>query len=339
MVADALELVACVGCGGAVPDVEGPTHAYMLASPGCWELYGRWAAERAWSAQTAAVIAAHHVDCYAVQHPGGAESDRRQRQSIAVHLISLCRLLEFDQPVQEASRSRARTSQTVLTALSLADWPLLDPPESLGTTTIADLARVAGDGRAAGVARARRARHRDRPHGRGREGRGGSGRPSAAGPGVGRGGLDGVTGPPRHHPALERRGARSRRWPGAPRVMTGAPPSTLAEYHGGSYRTSDGIVGPHAEARYRSRHHSDHRARAVCRTFSGEGLSASTLARELKAGERDLPRGSEPDLPRTRVVSMGSRGAWQPPRSHPGGPRARRRGRPRQQRSRDAACR
>jgi hypothetical protein len=63
----------------------------------------------------------------------------------AVHLISLCRLLEFDQPTQDATRSRSLTSQTVLTALSLADWPLLDPPQRLGATTIADVARAGGD--------------------------------------------------------------------------------------------------------------------------------------------------------------------------------------------------
>jgi Family of unknown function (DUF5946) len=35
-------LVPCLGCGALVPDSDGPgpTHAYMLASPGCWALYG-----------------------------------------------------------------------------------------------------------------------------------------------------------------------------------------------------------------------------------------------------------------------------------------------------------
>lgn len=145
MVGDALGLVACVGCGGEFSDVVGATHEYMTASPGCWQVYGQWVAELAQSRQSAPLVAAHHIDCYAVQHPDGGERDRRQRQSVAVHLVSLCRLLEFDQPPQEAMRSRTRISTTVLTALSLADWPLLDPPERRGATTIADVARSAGN--------------------------------------------------------------------------------------------------------------------------------------------------------------------------------------------------
>src|SRR5215813_7857026 len=33
--------VRCFGCGVAVPDIEGPTHRYMLSAPGCWARYGR----------------------------------------------------------------------------------------------------------------------------------------------------------------------------------------------------------------------------------------------------------------------------------------------------------
>lgn len=137
--------VPCVGCGGTVPDVDRATHDYIVASPGCWHVYGRWMAERAWSPSIDPVVAAHHVDCYAVQHPDGVERDRRQRQSVAVHLISLCQLVEFEQPAHEATRTRARTGQTVLAALGLDDWPLLDPPERRGATTIAEVAVAGGD--------------------------------------------------------------------------------------------------------------------------------------------------------------------------------------------------
>jgi hypothetical protein len=145
--------VACVGCGGAVPDVDGPTHDYMIASPGCWQVYGRWLAERAWSEPVDPIVVSHHVDCYAVQHPGGVEGDRRQRQSVAVHLISLCRLLEFDQSPYEATRTRTLIGGTVLAALGLDDWPLLSPPDRLGETTIADVALAADDDRSAVFAR------------------------------------------------------------------------------------------------------------------------------------------------------------------------------------------
>jgi Family of unknown function (DUF5946) len=30
----------CRGCGVSLPDVKGPTHAYLHSSPACWALYG-----------------------------------------------------------------------------------------------------------------------------------------------------------------------------------------------------------------------------------------------------------------------------------------------------------
>ena len=117
-------VVACVGCRGRVPVVEGPTHAYMQASPGCWQLYGELGAT-AMAAQVVPEAAWYHVDCYAVQHPGGAQDDRRQRQSVAAPLNSLCLLHEFGQPPQQAPARRSRISQRVLARVGLPDWPYL----------------------------------------------------------------------------------------------------------------------------------------------------------------------------------------------------------------------
>ena len=135
-------VVPCVGCGGLVPDVAGPTHPYLQASAGCWQLYGEVSARQhaeSGSEPGQASVHWHHVDAYAVQHPGGSEHDRRQRQSVAVHLVSLCLLREFGQPPQHASAHRGRTSQLVLPRLALADWPYLAPPADLGAVTTADL--------------------------------------------------------------------------------------------------------------------------------------------------------------------------------------------------------
>ena len=129
--------VRCIGCGGSVPAVDGPTHPYMVASPGCWAVYGRVLARPIHP--TTPVLHWHHVDCYAVQHPGGAEHDRRQRSSVAVHLISLCLLHEFGQPPEQAAARRGRFSATVLPRLGRTDWPYLSAPHALGATTVVDV--------------------------------------------------------------------------------------------------------------------------------------------------------------------------------------------------------
>jgi hypothetical protein len=68
----------------------------------------------------------HSTDTYAVQHPG--VDGRRQRQSVAVHLIALCHWLEhgIEDPLL-----------TALTRDALAgrpDWPWLTPPDTHALT-------------------------------------------------------------------------------------------------------------------------------------------------------------------------------------------------------------
>ena len=37
-------ILACPGCGALVPDIDGPTHAYLGASAGCWAAWGAFQA-------------------------------------------------------------------------------------------------------------------------------------------------------------------------------------------------------------------------------------------------------------------------------------------------------
>ena len=129
---------ACVGCGGIVPKAAGPTHPYMRASPGCWQIYGE-VGVRLQGDGDGGRARWHHVDAYAVQHPGGAEHDRRQRQSVAVHLITLCLLFERHSRPPPGPARRGSTSQVVLRRLGLVDWPFLEPPRHLGAVSVADV--------------------------------------------------------------------------------------------------------------------------------------------------------------------------------------------------------
>ena len=67
----------------------------MLSSPGCWALYGSILAWKGASAGGAeATLTQRIADSYAVQH--ATNPDRRNRQSVAGHLMSLCASLEHD---------------------------------------------------------------------------------------------------------------------------------------------------------------------------------------------------------------------------------------------------
>lgn len=136
------ESIRCLGCGGIVPDVAGATHAYMLASPGCWQTYTELLARTPGGGLP-------HVDAYAAQHPGGADRDLRQRRSVAVHLTALCLGIEFG--IDRLDVLRSRLSATVLPRLGLAEWPLLPAPESRGAVTVVDVAARSDEELAAAI--------------------------------------------------------------------------------------------------------------------------------------------------------------------------------------------
>lgn len=127
-------MVQC-DCGALVAEEAGPTHAYLHAEPGCWRAFGELQlrlAERGIDAGLA-------VDAYAAQHPGRAEVERRQRQSVAVHLIALHLRFERGVTAGRLMRYRGRCSATVLPLLGADDWPALEPPAEWGARTAPSL--------------------------------------------------------------------------------------------------------------------------------------------------------------------------------------------------------
>lgn len=129
------ELVACVGCGGHVADVDGPTHRYIGASPGCWALYTTIMAGGV-AGGVPDQFEAMGVDAYAVQHPGvpGPQST----PSVWVHLIALHLALAGGWPADRLIWIRQ------MAADAFDRWPWLEPPAAMGSVTIADVA-AAGD--------------------------------------------------------------------------------------------------------------------------------------------------------------------------------------------------
>jgi hypothetical protein len=128
-------LVACVGCGALVPELDGPTHPYIGASPGCWAIHGELSA-RAYADRRRSPVHQLMVDAYAVQHPGKPE--RRAIQSVAVHLVGLCAQLE------RGISSEAARRLLVDALRHRGDFVWLEPPIPPAALTILHL-REASD--------------------------------------------------------------------------------------------------------------------------------------------------------------------------------------------------
>ena len=110
----------CFACGARVPRSAGPTHPYMRSSPGCWAAFSELqAAEMARFGYPE--IHGLIVDCYAASH-GGDGTERRDRQSVFIHLMAICARLErgMDGPARIGLLQRLTAKKR--------DWPVLWPP-------------------------------------------------------------------------------------------------------------------------------------------------------------------------------------------------------------------
>jgi hypothetical protein len=131
--------VRCVGCGGRVPDIDGPVHRYMTASPGCWQAYTELMAGGLPPIPESGLA----VDAYAITHPGvpGPQST----PSVWIHLVTLCCTLERGWPVERSVYLRK------LAADRFERWPWLDRPERMGDVTAIDVAGAVATGDGAAV--------------------------------------------------------------------------------------------------------------------------------------------------------------------------------------------
>lgn len=124
---------ACPGCGERfLPPPVDELHPYIGASTGCWAAFGELLA-REFEDPAYGRAHRHTVDVYAAQHPG--QNARRQRQSVALHLVGICHWLEHG---VELERLNAITHRL---ADERPDWPWLDPPSS-HVMTVADVLKA-----------------------------------------------------------------------------------------------------------------------------------------------------------------------------------------------------
>lgn len=127
---------ACPGCGARyLPHVTDETHPYIGASAACWATFGEVLA-REFGDISFGRVHRNSVDVYAVQHPG--TDDRRERQSVAVHLVGICHWLEHGLEVEQLNAITQRL------ASEDRPWPWLTPPDGYAMTVV-DLL-VARDG-------------------------------------------------------------------------------------------------------------------------------------------------------------------------------------------------
>jgi CTP:molybdopterin cytidylyltransferase MocA len=135
---------ACHGCGARyLPHATDEAHPYLGASPACWATFGELLAREFGDIEYGRVHR-HTVDVYAVQHPGTDE--RRQRQSVALHLIALCHWLEHEVPVERLNAVTQRLAGTD------RPWPWLPPPERYAMT-VADVLEARSGVEHAGLVR------------------------------------------------------------------------------------------------------------------------------------------------------------------------------------------
>lgn len=127
----------CVGCQAEFGDVDGPTHEYMLSSPGCWAAYGKVLA-REYGDRRLMRMHRLTVDTYAVQHPG--VNLPAARRSVAVHLSRLYLLLE-------GGWSMERVNDNAMLAITefkdRCDW--LEPPTMAGTLSVLEVLQAASN--------------------------------------------------------------------------------------------------------------------------------------------------------------------------------------------------
>lgn len=120
----------CPGCGLIAADTDEAPPDKHGASPACWELYGTLLA-RSYGDPAYRHVHQMVVDAYAVQHPVG--NTRREIQTVALCLMTLCLFIEDDVDPQHGPRLHKRM------VANRPDFRWLEPPPLHDLMTVADV--------------------------------------------------------------------------------------------------------------------------------------------------------------------------------------------------------
>jgi hypothetical protein len=112
--------VACPSCAADVDELDRSTHPYLVSSPGCWAAFGVLQARelQEWGYPPVHGVA---VDAYAASH-GGDGRERRDRQSVLIHLAALAAVLE------DGASPRERVALLQRLTTPKRDFPRLTRP-------------------------------------------------------------------------------------------------------------------------------------------------------------------------------------------------------------------
>ena len=126
--------IACPQCGAVVPATNGPRHVYVPSAPGCWAAFGALRGDEMLRFPDSPENNLS-VDAYMAQHPGDG-TDRRDRQSVFVHLASLCAVLE-------RGATPARSPDVLRAVLaSRTEYPVLRRAHGPGDLTVLHLVKA-----------------------------------------------------------------------------------------------------------------------------------------------------------------------------------------------------
>jgi uncharacterized protein DUF5946 len=123
----------CVGCQAEFPDLDGPTHEYMLSAPACWAVYSEILA-REYGYFRLARLHRLAVDAYAAQHPG--VNVPAARRSVGVHLSRLYLYLELGWSMDRVNNAMP----AIIAFKDKCEW--LEPPSMVGTLSVLDVSQA-----------------------------------------------------------------------------------------------------------------------------------------------------------------------------------------------------